>query len=82
VCLQETKLELVSKGVVPSLWGCHHANWYFLGYRGDSGRVLLMWDRRVMEKIEECGGIFCCLLFKKCQQRFQVGFCGWIRAKC
>jgi hypothetical protein len=58
VCLQETKLELVSKGVVPSLWGCHHANWYFLGYRGDSGRVLLMWDRRMMEKIEECVGAF------------------------
>ena len=26
------------------------------GSRGASGRILLMWDRRVAEKVEECVG--------------------------
>jgi len=34
-----------------------------LGSSGDSGGVLLMWDRRVVEKIEECEEIYSCLLF-------------------
>jgi len=26
VCFQETKLEVMSRSVVHSLWGCHHVN--------------------------------------------------------
>jgi len=28
------------------------------GSRGASGRILLMWDRRVVEKIEDCVGSY------------------------
>jgi exonuclease III len=27
VCFQETKLEVVSRSVVRSLWGCHNVDW-------------------------------------------------------
>lgn len=33
-------------------------DWYCLNSRGASSGVLLMWDRRVVEKIEECVGKF------------------------
>lgn len=41
VCLQETKLEFVSRAVVLNLWGCHHVDWCYLGSRGASGEILL-----------------------------------------
>jgi hypothetical protein len=28
-----------------------------------SGGILLMWDRRVVKKIKECGRVYCCMLF-------------------
>ena len=56
VCLQETKMELISREVVGNVWGCRHADWLYLGSKGASGGILLMWDRRVMEKMEECVG--------------------------
>jgi hypothetical protein len=31
-------------------------DWCYLGSSGASGGILLMWDRRVVEKIEECVG--------------------------
>ena len=57
VSLQETKLEVISCSVVRSLWGCHHVGWCCLDSRGVVGGVLIMWDRRVVEKIDECGAI-------------------------
>jgi hypothetical protein len=52
ISLQETKLEFVSREVVRSLWGCLHVDWCYLGVRGASGGILLMWGRRVVEKVE------------------------------
>jgi exonuclease III len=54
VCLQETKMEDMSSSVVRSLWGCHHVDWCCLNCRVASGGILLMWDRRVVQKIEKC----------------------------
>jgi exonuclease III len=34
VCLQETKLEFISREVIHNLWGCHHADWTYLGREG------------------------------------------------
>jgi hypothetical protein len=43
VCCQETKLEVMPRSVVHSLWGCHHVDWpcslfsdfiYFIFYQG------------------------------------------------
>jgi hypothetical protein len=42
----------VSREVVRSLWGCQHVDWCYMGSSGASGGVLLMCDRRVVEKIE------------------------------
>jgi hypothetical protein len=34
VCFQETKLEVMSRGVVQSLSRCHRVDWCCLGSRG------------------------------------------------
>lgn len=34
--------------------GSQYADWCCLDSRGSSGGILLVWDRRVVEKIEEC----------------------------
>ena len=58
VFLQETKMELINKGVICSLWGGQHVDWLYLGSVGASGGVLLMWDNRVVNKVEEAVGHF------------------------
>jgi hypothetical protein len=45
----------VSRAVLRSLWGCLHVDWCYLGSIGASVRMLLMRNKRVVEKIEECG---------------------------
>lgn len=54
IYLQETKLEYISSSVVSSLWGYQHVDWRCFDSRGASGGILLMWDRRVVKKIEKC----------------------------
>jgi exonuclease III len=56
VCLVETKMAVISREVVRSLWGCHYVDWCYMEASGASGGILLMWDRRVVEKVEECVG--------------------------
>jgi exonuclease III len=34
VCFEETKLEVVFRSVVCSLWGCHNVDWCYLDSRG------------------------------------------------
>ena len=66
VCLQETKMELINRGVISSLWGGQYLDWLYLGSVGVSGGILLMWDNRVVDKVEEAVGrfsaLFLCLL--------------------
>jgi hypothetical protein len=57
-CLQETKLGLIDRRIVRNLWGIHHMDWLYLGSVGASGGILLMWDCRVVEKIEAAVGHF------------------------
>jgi hypothetical protein len=38
------------------VWGCIHVDWLYLGSRGAARGILLMWDRREVEKIEKCVG--------------------------
>lgn len=42
VCLQETKLEVVSKDLVRSLWRCRYIDWICLDSIGASGGIILM----------------------------------------
>ena len=58
ICLQETKMEFISKREIRSLWGCQHVDWLYLGSIGASGGVLVMWDRRTVEKIDGAVGRF------------------------
>ena len=58
VCLQETKLEWITRGIVRSLWSCPYVDWLYLGSDGASGGILLMWDKRVVDKVEEAVGHF------------------------
>ncbi|KAG6629833.1 hypothetical protein CIPAW_14G112600 [Carya illinoinensis] len=56
VCLQETKLKMISRRIVRSLWSGVHVGWVFQASNGASGGILLMWDRRVVEMTEEFVG--------------------------
>jgi exonuclease III len=49
ICLQETKLENISRSVVRSLWSNRFTDWKFLESEGAFGGVLIMWDNRVVE---------------------------------
>jgi len=76
ICLKEFKLELISSSVVRSLLGCQRVDWCPSASRGASGGILLMWDWKVLEKIEECVGG---LLFPSPSELwrwFLLGFCG------
>ena len=58
VCLQETKMGLINRAVIRSLWGGQHVGKSYLGSCGASGGVLVMWDTRVVNKMEEAMGRF------------------------
>ena len=44
VCLQEIKLEWITRGIVQSIWGCPYVDWLYLGFEGASGGIVLKWD--------------------------------------
>jgi hypothetical protein len=58
VCLQETKLEMITPSLVQSLWRCPYVEWSHVPSIGASGGILLMWDRRVVSKVDVCQGNF------------------------
>ena len=55
ICIQETKMELITRGFVRSLWGCHYVDLVYLGSLGASGGILVM-HSRVVEKLKEAVG--------------------------
>jgi hypothetical protein len=57
-CFQETKLKVISNQLVHSLWRCPYKEWCHVASNGASGGILLMWDRRVVSKIDECLGSY------------------------
>jgi hypothetical protein len=62
IYLQETKMDLITRGVVRSIWGINHFDWLYLGTVGALGGILLMWDTRVVEKVDEPVGHFFCVM--------------------
>ena len=67
ICIQETKVELITRGFVRSLWHCHYVDWVYLGSLGASGGILVMWDRRVVEKVRRsCGALLSFLQIQEC----------------
>uniref|UniRef100_A0A2N9HAP6 Reverse transcriptase zinc-binding domain-containing protein n=1 Tax=Fagus sylvatica TaxID=28930 RepID=A0A2N9HAP6_FAGSY len=55
---RETKLMSVTQGLVRSLWRCKYVDWTSLDSIGASGGIILMWDRRVVERVDEAIGCF------------------------
>jgi len=77
ICLQETKLDLISNRIVKSLWGSQFADWCYLPSSGASGGILLMWDRRVVEKLEaHVGAYVVACSFRNCADNFTSAFAG------
>ena len=52
VCLQETKFASMDRQLICSLWSCPYIIWVALDADQATGGVLMMWDRRALEKLE------------------------------
>ena len=77
ICLQETKMELITRGFIKSIWGCQHVDWVYLSLIGASGGILVVWDRRVVEKLEEAVGDFLVSCrFRNVGDNFEWAFTG------
>ncbi|RVW66283.1 hypothetical protein CK203_066250 [Vitis vinifera] len=57
-CLQETKIETLSEGVVRSLGSGRWSNWTALDAMGTAGGILVCWDKRSLEVMETEVGKF------------------------
>jgi exonuclease III len=77
ICLQETKLEIISNSLVRSLWRCPYADWCYLASSGASGGMLLMWDKRIVEKIDVFVGeyVLACS-FRSVEEDFSWAYAG------
>jgi hypothetical protein len=64
LCLIETKMDVITREVVHSF-----VDWMYRGANGASGGILLLWDKRVVEKREECMGVTR-LFFPECGGSF------------
>ena len=62
VCLQETKLAGVDRQMIGSLWSCPYVDQVALDVDQIVGGVLMMWDRKALEKQEIMVGQFCVLV--------------------
>ncbi|XP_023926420.1 uncharacterized protein LOC112037820 [Quercus suber] len=58
VCFQETKVSSTDGAFVRSLWGSPFIDWVVLDTVQTSGGVLLIWDKRVVEKFDVIAGQF------------------------
>ncbi|KAF5467563.1 hypothetical protein F2P56_017374 [Juglans regia] len=77
VCLQETKLKMISRRIIRSLWSNIYVDWVYLASSGASGGVVIMWDRRVVEKVEEyIGRYMVACSFKSVSDDFLWAFAG------
>jgi hypothetical protein len=77
VCFKETKVHGMSRSFVHSLWGCNHVDWCCLDSSGASGGILIMWDKRVVEKVDVCLGDFTLAVsFGNVVDRFVWAFAG------
>jgi len=70
--LQESKLDVVSRQVVISLWGRRPSEWLYLPSVGHSGGIIVIWDPQVLELGESRIGSFSvCCRFKSLEDNFE-----------
>ena len=71
VCLQETKIQDMSQGVVHSLDVGRFLGWGAVSARGAAGGVVVFWDNRVLELVGMEVGLFSISCrFKNCEDGF------------
>ena len=58
VCLQETKLDCLDLRMVRSLCSNRYVDWVGLDAVNTAGGILIMWDKRVVEKLDAVVGRF------------------------
>ncbi|RVW59604.1 Transposon TX1 uncharacterized 149 kDa protein [Vitis vinifera] len=77
VCLQETKIQEMSQGVIHSLGVGRFLGWGAVNARGAAGGVVVFWDKRVLELVGLEVGIFSISCrFKNCEDGFLWFFTG------
>ncbi|KAF5463070.1 hypothetical protein F2P56_019016 [Juglans regia] len=77
VCLQETKLKVINRKIVRSLWSTNYVDWVYLASSGASGGIVVMCDRRVVEKVEDyIGRYMVACSFKSVLDGFMWAFAG------
>ncbi|RVX05355.1 hypothetical protein CK203_013653 [Vitis vinifera] len=77
VCLQETKMQEMSRMIVRSLGVGRCLDWKVLNSRGSFGGVLVFWDKRVLHLLEaEVGNFSVSCRFKNCEDDFCWLFSG------
>ena len=58
VFLQETKIASMNRQLVCSLWSCPYVDWTVLEVDRTTSGNLIMWDKRVLDKMEVMVGTF------------------------
>ena len=58
VCLQETKLDHMDQSLIRSIWSNPYAGWEFVNAVNVARGILLLWDKRVLDKIDAYSGEF------------------------
>ena len=77
VCLQETKIQEMTASVARSLGVGRFSDWRALNAEGSAGRILLLWDKRIMELVDSEFGLFSIsCLFKMVEGGFLWTFLG------
>ncbi|KAF5471907.1 hypothetical protein F2P56_008670 [Juglans regia] len=77
VCLQETKLKVINRKIVRTLWSSNCVDWVYLASSGASGGIVVMWDRRMVEKVEDyIGRYMVACSFKSVLDGFMRAFAG------
>lgn len=74
VILTETKLEIVNRFIIKSLWSSISIAWAFCKANGSSGGIIIMWDSVVHEAVEAVEGFFSLSINLKCSD----GFIWWL----
>lgn len=71
VVLQESKIENMGREVIRDIWPGYFVDWVALDASGTAGGIIILWDRRVVSKINEFQKKnFYLLFFQEC--------CGWL----
>ena len=77
VCLQETKIQEMSTGIVRSLGVGRFLEWGAVDSRGAAGGIVVIWDNRMLELVDMQKGLFSIsCTFKSCEDGFIWTFTG------